>query len=400
MRTDHRFPDVVSSAIDLASWWIKHSVPYGMLQEKQVDMLGKTSALTLPVVKRWGSHYSAMKALVSNERCMQLLVLEKREALRNSVGKKPGPRATADKMMDPCTDLGFWSGVKTVMKHIGPLLVKRVMLEGLETRFSAYDQPAMLIAYMLNPHRQTAFLNPLCSFVTTRNAVQLVEVLYLRFLPKEAEAQAETGIADQSIAYITEETPFYDITMRLASLPGALPERSWNLVKHEASQLSKLALCLMGVSVNAAGCDRSFSQMGLTHTKLRNRLGWAKTTHIAQLRQELHRDRPKRKRARVLTAVDSAHSAAAENSTPTEDSIDAKTLSITSSPKTGDNTYELVKQEIETTESVNKVPVIAVVSDAAGEAAKARRLLILWRPDILTLDSYSHQFNLSVGGKS
>ena len=28
-------------------------------------------------------------------------------------------------------------------------------------------------------------------------------------------------------------------------------------------------------------------------------------------------------------------------------------------------------------ESVNKVPVIAVVSDAAGEAAKARRLLIL-----------------------
>ncbi|KAL3134486.1 hypothetical protein ABBQ38_15554 [Trebouxia sp. C0009 RCD-2024] len=118
-----------------------------------------------------------------------------------------------------------------------------------------------------------------------------------------------------------ESLLLHAVTMRLASLPGALPERSWNLVKHEASQLSKLALCLMGVSVNAAGCDRSFSQMGLTHTKLRNRLGWAKTTHIAQLRQELHRDRPKRKRARVLTAVDSAHSAAAENSTPTEDSL-------------------------------------------------------------------------------
>lgn len=54
-----------------------------------------------------------------------------------------------------------------------------------------------------------------------------------------------------------------------------------------------------------------------------------------------------------------------------------KTLNITSSPKTGDKTYELVKQEIINIESVNKVPVIAVVSDAAGEAAKARRLLIL-----------------------
>ena len=77
-----------------------------------------------------------------------------------------------------------------------------------------------------------------------------------------------------------------------------------------------------------------------------------------------------------------------------------KTLNITSSPKIGDKTYELVKQEVMNIESVNKVPVIAVVSDAAGEAAKARRLLILWRPDILTLDCYSHQFNLSVGGKS
>ena len=100
-----------------------------MLKEKQIDVLGKTSALTLPVVTRWGSHYSAMKALIFNERCMQLLVLEKREALRNGVGKKPGPRATADKMMDLCTDSGFWSAVKTVMKHIGPLLVSVTIIE-------------------------------------------------------------------------------------------------------------------------------------------------------------------------------------------------------------------------------------------------------------------------------
>ena len=114
---------MVSNAIDLASWWIKHSVPHGMLQEKQIDVLGKTSALTLPVVTRWGSHYTAMKALISNERCMQLLVLEKREKLRDSVGKKAAPRKAADKMLDLCTDSAFWSGLKTVMRHIGPLLV-------------------------------------------------------------------------------------------------------------------------------------------------------------------------------------------------------------------------------------------------------------------------------------
>lgn len=49
------------------------------------------------------------------------------------------------------------------------------------------------------------------------------------------------------------------------------------------------------------------------------------------------------------------------------------------------------------------VPVIAVVSDAAGGAAKAHDhqcLLILWRPGILTLDCFSQHLNLSVGGKA
>lgn len=64
-----------------------------------------------------------------------------------------------------------------------------------------------------------------------------------------------------------------------------------------------------------------------TARQLRNRLGWAKTRHIAQLRQELHRDRPKRKLACVVTAVDSSSSAVAEKSTSTEDSLmDIETL--------------------------------------------------------------------------
>ena len=75
-----------------------------------------------------------------------------------------------------------------------------------------------------------------------------------------------------------------------------------------------------------------------------------------------------------------------------------KTINITSSPKTGDKTFEHMKEEIQELESHNKVTVICVVSDAAGEASKARRLLREWKPSLMTLDCYSHQFNLSVGG--
>ena len=52
-----------------------------------------------------------------------------------------------------------------------------------------------------------------------------------------------------------------------------------------------------------------------------------------------------------------------------------KTIIVTSSAKTGEKTFEHLKEEIELLETAHNVPVIAVISDAAGEAAKARRLL-------------------------
>ncbi|DBA97001.1 TPA: hypothetical protein ACH3X1_015284 [Trebouxia sp. C0004] len=95
--------------------------------------------------------------------------------------------------------------------------------------------------------------------------------------------------------------------MRLVCKACAPRERLWSLVKQDAQQLNKLALRLMGVSVNAAGCERWFVQMGLTHTKLRNTLGWANTTHIAQLRQQLHCNRPTNHAC--VTANDSSNAA-------------------------------------------------------------------------------------------
>ncbi|DBA87597.1 TPA: hypothetical protein ACH3X1_004620 [Trebouxia sp. C0004] len=76
--------------------------------------------------------------------------------------------------------------------------VKRVMLDGLQKRFADYDQPALVLSYILNPQRQLAFLNPDCPLVQWRNLVILVDVLYHRFFP---EAQKDTCIADQFLQY-------------------------------------------------------------------------------------------------------------------------------------------------------------------------------------------------------
>ena len=83
---------------------------------------------------------------------------------------------------------------------------------------------------------------------------------------------------------------------------GRLHSTLWNLF------LSKLALHLLSVSVNSARCETAFSQMGLTHTKLHNRLGHAKTTQIVQVRQQLHRDRPPRTKSQVVDPLHSGNS--------------------------------------------------------------------------------------------
>lgn len=122
-KTDHIYLDTVADAIDMASWWIKHSVPHGMLLEKQITVLGKTSALTSPVVTRWGSHYNAFKQLLQSERSIELLILEKREELLKSVGKQKASRELAEKILDLCENSTFWAMLRVVLGHLGPLLV-------------------------------------------------------------------------------------------------------------------------------------------------------------------------------------------------------------------------------------------------------------------------------------
>ncbi|DBB03137.1 TPA: hypothetical protein ACH3X1_013368 [Trebouxia sp. C0004] len=211
--------------------------------------------------------------------------------------------------------------------------VKRVMLAGLEMRFADYDQLPLVFSYILNPHRHMAFLNPECPLVQWRNLVKLVEVLYHRFFP---EAKENTGIVDQFIQYLNQRALLMQLkasaevaflhaaTMQHMTRPGTPPGRLWNMVKREAPELCQLALRLMAMAVNAAGCERVFSQMGLTHTKLRKRLGFAKVTHLAQLRQELHRHREARKKKKMVATA----SATASASTPTSASTSGSTRDL------------------------------------------------------------------------
>ena len=63
------------------------------------------------------------------------------------------------------------------------------------------------------------------------------------------------------------------------------PSKLWKFVQADkhAGHLAKLALRLFGVGVNSASTERFFSQAGIAHTKLRNRLGHEKVTKMVQV---------------------------------------------------------------------------------------------------------------------
>jgi len=71
---------------------------------------------------------------------------------------------------------------------------------------------------------------------------------------------------------------------------------------------------------------------------------------------------------------------------------------VSSDRKTGEAVAALIRQQIQLLEQKYNSNVIAVVSDAAGEAAKARKIVQQLLPHIIYLSCFSHQINLMVGG--
>lgn len=138
---DHVYMHTVADGVDLASWWIKHLVANGLLSAKQQVLYNTTIALALPVITRWGSHYTSMKQLVRSERAINILALEEREKLINSVGKKKAPRELAARMLDLSANSTFWGNLKVVLNHLGPLLVS--------VRYQCNCMYAYTIAYSL-----------------------------------------------------------------------------------------------------------------------------------------------------------------------------------------------------------------------------------------------------------
>ena len=61
LKIDHVYMKAVGNAINLITWWVTHSVCFGMLKQKQLAILGAAASLSFPVVTQWGNQAVANK---------------------------------------------------------------------------------------------------------------------------------------------------------------------------------------------------------------------------------------------------------------------------------------------------------------------------------------------------
>lgn len=103
--------------------------------------------------------------------------------------------------------------------------------------------------------------------------------------------------------------------------------------KSGEQQFARLALRCLSVVATSAGCERLFSQMGITHTKLRNRLTLSSARKIVQLKMDVRarhardgliRSRPKRRSGRAESAPAPGDESEAESDEEAEEEVNAQ----------------------------------------------------------------------------
>ena len=109
-----------------------------------------------------------------------------------------GDDARLDRVFKLC------GGLYMHFQSISDPVLRVALTAGLARRFAAYDQPVLLMTFMLKSARRDEFLNQDCKFVSWPNACALAEELYQRFYPGASSEAAGT----QLLAYYNKYNPF------------------------------------------------------------------------------------------------------------------------------------------------------------------------------------------------
>ncbi|ETI56999.1 hypothetical protein F443_00643 [Phytophthora nicotianae P1569] len=154
-----------------------------------------------------------------------------------------------------------------------------VLVECVETRWNACEQPLFMLGYFLHP-RYVSEARKLPSTVLTQldDICQFAQYYYRRFIGDD-DSTLRGDVFDWIEGSYT--------TSRVIDFSSGLVVKFWQYERKSkpSSKLPLLALTILAIAVNTATCERLFSELALIHTPKRNQMATEKTLKHQVMRQ-------------------------------------------------------------------------------------------------------------------
>ncbi|QRW18642.1 hypothetical protein RhiXN_00048 [Rhizoctonia solani] len=252
-----------------------------------------------------GPHILSFRSLLSESRSLRALAARNPEEFRASAGRTPELVQQAETVLKNIDDPEFWLRLNELKLYLEPLAIaanvsqaattrldhilvelgrlyytfsnlgfnpkiRECVLESLERRWGKADQDPFILARV--------FRRVFCK----ENDLELYEA-FLDYYDSRNEFHPDRWDYEEQRAM--HERAGKPLNM-IHVWSGLLAYETPNSGRH---QLAHLAIHVLSIVANSAGCERLFSEMGHIHTKRRNRLGYQKVFDTAVVRMDLKR---------------------------------------------------------------------------------------------------------------
>ncbi|KAG8708307.1 hypothetical protein FRC11_006574 [Ceratobasidium sp. 423] len=165
------------------------------------------------------------------------------------------------------------------------------VLDSLERRWGKCDQDPFILAVFLNPFIRSRLFNPENSSLNRSSLYGIVKRVFRRIFRRDTDITLYEAFSD----YYSSRNEFHSDRWdykemkelyERAGKPVNLVEIWSGLLAHNTPnagrpQLAHLAIHVLSIVANSAGCERLFSEMGYIHTKRRNHLSYEKVFDTA-----------------------------------------------------------------------------------------------------------------------
>ncbi|KAF8270666.1 ribonuclease H-like domain-containing protein [Lactarius quietus] len=306
------FQDCVPKALQVIKWMNNHSRALGLFRQEQLFMSPKFLALILPVLTRWTAHYLSLRRLLTVEKTLRVVWLKHADIMIASSGTKSEDKAKAIAVQAIINDLYFWYHINRTCSHLEPLAIAANVTQESNTRlyhvlttlanlyriYSNLSLPEDLdVPVLLNPFLRGNFLARRHVALTPIGLCNMLKRLHSCVFRMDTDTDFHAAFMD----YFNKRNEFSPESMALADWTDMAkkngqevnPVEIWEGIDtHEETgrnRLTILAIHILSIVANSAGCERAFSHMGLVHTGIRSKLGVEKVRKTTMVGMDIKR---------------------------------------------------------------------------------------------------------------